>query len=259
MSLLEINDLTKVFGGLTAVDKVSFYVDKGEIVSIIGPNGAGKTTIFNMLTGIYKVDLGTIMFNSKYIHNASPQSIVHSGIARTFQNIRLFPNMRVIENVMIGNHINTDYGFLDGIFRTPKFKRGERNSAQKAIDVLESLGLGNQIDHYAKSLPYGMQRKVEIARAIATNAELIILDEPAAGMNPQESEELMDFIRNLRDNGHTILLIEHDMNVVMRISDRIYVIDYGKKISEGLPGDVAHDPRVIKAYLGSGGILGNEE
>lgn len=259
MALLEVNEITKVFGGLTAVDRVSFHVEPGEIVSIIGPNGAGKTTIFNMLTGIYKVDNGNIHFDGKPIHNTAPQSIVKAGIARTFQNIRLFPNMRVIENVMIGNHINTNYGFLDLVFRTPRFKKGERESTQKCVDILESLDLGDQIDDYAKNLPYGMQRKVEIARAIATNAKLIILDEPAAGMNPQESEELMQFIRGLRDQGHTILLIEHDMNLVMQISDRIYVIEYGKKIFEGLPEEVAHEPKVIAAYLGCGGITKDEE
>ncbi len=256
MALLEVNGITKVFGGLTAVENVEFKVNQGEIVSIIGPNGAGKTTIYNMLTGVYKVDGGTIEFDGKKIHNRPPREIVKAGIARTFQNIRLFPTMRVIENVLVGEHINVNYNFLDLLFKTPKYRREEKAAAQRAIDLLESLELGDQIDNYAKNLPYGMQRKLEIARALATKAKLIILDEPAAGMNPQESEELMEFIRSLRDRGETILLIEHDMNVVMNISDRIYVIDHGRKIAEGLPKEIAKNPEVVKAYLGSGGAAG---
>ena len=232
MALLEVNGITKVFGGLVAVENVEFQVDSGEIVSIIGPNGAGKTTIYNMLTGVYPVDGGNIVFDGKRIENLPPREIVKAGIARTFQNIRLFPTMRVIENVLVGEHINTHYSFLDLLLRT--------------------LGLGDQIDNYSTSLPYGMQRKLEIARALATNAKLIILDEPAAGMNPQESEELMDFIRHLRSRGITILLIEHDMSVVMNISDRIYVIDHGRKIAEGLPKDISTNPEVVRAYLGTG-------
>lgn len=259
MALLEVKGITKVFGGLKAVENVEFKVDQGEIISIIGPNGAGKTTIYNMLTGVYKVDGGAITFEGKDIHNRPPREIVKAGIARTFQNIRLFPTMRVIENVLLGEHINVKYHFWDLLFKTPKYRREEKAAHQRAIDLLESLDLADEIDNYAKNLPYGMQRKLEIARALATNAKLIILDEPAAGMNPQESEELMEFIRSLRERGETILLIEHDMNVVMNISDRIYVIDHGRKIAEGLPKEIAKNPEVIKAYLGSGGAAGAKE
>ncbi len=252
MALLEVNGITKIFGGLVAVENVEFKVETGEIVSIIGPNGAGKTTIYNMLTGVYPVDGGNIVFDGKEIQNKAPRDIVKAGIARTFQNIRLFPGMRVIENVLVGEHINTHYSFLDLLLRTPKYRREEKAAHERAIALLESLNLGDQIDNYSTSLPYGMQRKLEIARALATNAKLIILDEPAAGMNPQESEELMDFIRELRSRGITILLIEHDMSVVMNISDRIYVIDHGRKIAEGLPKEIATNPEVVKAYLGTG-------
>ena len=253
MALLEVNGITKVFGGLKAVSEVSFEVEEGEIVSIIGPNGAGKTTVYKMLTGVYKVDGGTVVFEGKEIQNHQPRQIVQAGIARTFQNIRLFPNMRVIENVLIGEHVNIHYNFWNLLFKTPKYRREEKAAAERAIALLESLGLGDEIDNYAQNLPYGMQRKLEIARALATKAKLIILDEPAAGMNPQESEELMEFIRELRKSGVTILMIEHDMNVVMNISDRIYVIDHGRKIAEGLPAEIAKNPEVVKAYLGSGG------
>ena len=254
MALLEVKGITKTFGGLVAVENVEFNVNEGEIVSIIGPNGAGKTTIFNMLTGVYHVNGGKILFDGKEIQNKQPRDIVKAGIARTFQNIRLFPTMRVIENVLVGEHINIGYHFLDLLFKTKKYREGEKAAHQRAIDLLVTLDLGDQIDNYAKNLPYGMQRKLEIARAIATKARLIILDEPAAGMNPQESEELKEFIRKLRDKGQTILLIEHDMSVVMDISDRIYVIDHGRKIAEGLPKEIAVNKRVITAYLGSGDV-----
>ena len=254
MALLEVKGITKTFGGLVAVENVEFNVNEGEIVSIIGPNGAGKTTIFNMLTGVYHVNGGKILFDGKEIQNKQPRDIVKAGIARTFQNIRLFPTMRVIENVLVGEHINIGYNFLDLLFKTKKSRAEEKAAHQSAIDLLVSLDLGDEIDNYAKNLPYGMQRKLEIARAIATKARLIILDEPAAGMNPQESEELKEFIRKLRDKGQTILLIEHDMSVVMDISDRIYVIDHGRKIAEGLPKEIAVNKRVITAYLGSGDV-----
>lgn len=250
MAYLEVKNLSKHFGGLTAVNGVSFEVNKGKIISIIGPNGAGKTTLFNMLTGVYTVTEGEIILNGNNIHNKDPQEIVEAGIARTFQNIRLFPNLRVIENVLLGMHTNTNYNFVDLLFRSKKFKNIEVEKHERAIEILDSIGLKDKIDSYASNLPYGDQRKLEIARAIATNAQILLLDEPAAGMNPQESEDLLKFIKELRDKGYTIILIEHDMSVVMNISDRIYVIDYGKKIAEGLPQEIASNKRVIEAYLG---------
>lgn len=250
MALLEAKDISMQFGGLCAVDNVSFHVEKGEIVSLIGPNGAGKTTVFNMLTGVYIITNGSIKFEDQEISTLTPQEIVDRGISRTFQNLRLFPKMRVIENVLVGTHIRTKYGFWDSLFRTPRFRREEAEKTVRAIEILDSIGMRKHKDSLAESLAYGEQRKVEIARAIATDAKLILLDEPAAGMNPQESEELLQFIRELRDKGYTILLIEHDMNVVMNISDRVYVLDHGRLIAEGLPHEVANNPQVVQAYLG---------
>lgn len=248
--LLDVKGLSISFGGLKAVDSVDFNVRSGEVVSIIGPNGAGKTTIFNLLTGVYKCDAGTINFDGREIQNHTPQEIVTAGIARTFQNIRLFKEMRVIENVMTGMHVNTHYRFVDLLFRTGKYRRIEVEKTKKAIEILDSIGLKNKISDYPSNLPYGDQRRLEIARAIATEARLIILDEPAAGMNPQESEDLLQFIKSLVGKGYTILLIEHDMSVVMNVSDRIYVIDHGKKVAEGLPAEIANNKLVIEAYLG---------
>ena len=250
MSFLETENITMHFGGLAAVEDVTFHVDKGEIVSLIGPNGAGKTTIFNMLTGVYEITSGEMTFEGTNLKNLIPQDIVKLGISRTFQNLRLFPQMRVIENVLVGTHIHTKYNLFDSIFRTKKFRQEEGEMEAKAVNILRSIGLGDLIDSFANSLPYGEQRKVEIARAIATDAKLILLDEPAAGMNPAESAELLRFIRELRDKGYTILMIEHDMSVVMNISDRIYVLDHGRLIAEGKPEEIANNPRVIEAYLG---------
>lgn len=249
-NILEVENLSINFGGIKAVDKFNFHIKEGEIVGLIGPNGAGKTTVFNMLTGVYVPTDGNILWKGNNIAGSSPQDIVKQGISRTFQNIRLFNDMKVIENVLIGSHINIKYNLLDSLFENKKFKDHEEEAAQRAIDILKSLNMEDKLNKYADSLPYGDQRKVEIARAVATGAELILLDEPAAGMNPFESEELLRFISEIRDMGITILLIEHDMNVVMNISDRVYVLDSGKLISSGLPEEVAHDPNVIKAYLG---------
>lgn len=248
--LLEVKEITKRFGGIVAVENVSFQVNRGEVVSIIGPNGAGKTTVFNMLTGVYKTDHGTICFEGEEIQGLEPGEIVKRGISRTFQNIRLFPDMRVIENVLVGAHIKTSYSLLSSIFRNKAFREEEDALTLRALKILKEVGLYERRDDYASNLPYGDQRKLEIARAIATGAKLILLDEPAAGMNPQESHELMEFIRILKRQAYTVLMIEHDMSVVMKISDRIYVIDHGKPIAEGLPEEIARNQKVINVYLG---------
>ena len=250
MPLLEVKNMCKEYGGLKAVNQVSLHVDEGEVVSIIGPNGAGKTTMFNLITGAYTIDSGSILFRGEEIANQTPQEIVKRGIARTFQNIKLCNHMRTIENVLVGMDTGLHYSLADALLRTPKFRRLEAEKHKQAVQILKAIGLGNRIHEYAGNLPYGERRKLEIARAIATGAQLLLLDEPAAGMNENESAELMEFIAHLRQNGYTILLIEHDMQVVMNISDRIYVLDYGSLIAKGVPDEIAEDPEVIKAYLG---------
>ena len=248
--ILSLKNITKNFGGVKAISDTSFSINEGEIYAIIGPNGAGKTTLFNIITGNYKPSSGEVLFKDKRIDKLKAHKIVHLGIARTFQNIRLFKNMRVIENVLVGMNIETKYNFFNSLFRTKKYKAEERRCQEEAIRILKDIGMYEKLHEYASNLPYGDQRKLEIARAIATGAKIILLDEPAAGMNPQESQELLQFIKKLKEDGFTIIMIEHDMSVVMNISDRIYVIDYGKRIADGKPEEIAKNPKVISAYLG---------
>src|SRR5438876_4789821 len=252
--LLSAQAITMRFGGLVAVNAVDFNVPRGAIVSLIGPNGAGKTTFFNTITGLYKPTSGRMVFDGRDITAKSPSDITGLGIARTFQNIRLFSNMTVLENVLVGQHSRMKAGLVGIVLRTPEVRREEAQARVKGRDLLKLVNLLHAEDEIAKNLPYGDQRRLEIARALASNPKLLLLDEPTAGMNPNETGSLIRFIRSLRDRLElTILLIEHDMKVVMGLSERITVLDYGQKIAEGSPEEVRSNPRVIEAHLGRAG------
>ncbi len=257
MGILECHKVTKRFGGLVAVREVDLDVKPGSIHSIIGPNGAGKTTLFNCITGFYRPDEGRILLEGEEIEGLPPDEVTRMGIARTYQNIRLFANLTVVENVMVGLHRHLKSWLWEPIFNLPRFRQEEAWAREEAMRLLEFVELADKAYFLAKNLPYGEQRRLEIARALATKPKVLLLDEPTAGMNPRETEETMTLIRRLRDElGMTIVLIEHDMKVVMNISDIISVLDYGEKIAEGSPQEIRSNPRVIEAYLGRGAASG---
>ena len=254
MALLDVKKLTKNFGGLTAVGDVTMHLNEGELVGLIGPNGAGKTTLFNLLTGVYEPSEGTVSLDGTILNGMKPYKIASLGLSRTFQNIRLFKEMTVLDNVLIGMANRTSPHLLASFLRLPKYYQSEEELRQKALDLLAIFNLETEADTLAKNLPYGQQRRLEIVRALATKPKILFLDEPAAGMNPQETAELTELIRKIKDEFNiTIMLIEHDMSLVMEVTERIYVLEYGRLIAQGTPDEIKTNQRVIEAYLGGEG------